>query len=162
MDSTRAAPPRSATVAAPASAVRPGGESLVQSHGGGDPADEAPEDGSGEGAADPGTTKKPKKSTQRGEARRKIIAALSKHHQYADGGCLNCEPIGNNELARQAEVAESTASAFFEKQFQGHDQYRVLCRKQGDLAAALKLLNGKFSPHILYGRNPPGEGPDDE
>src|SRR5262249_18814112 len=39
----------------------------------------------------------PKRSTERGEGRAKLIAALTKHHQYADGGCLNLEPIGNNE-----------------------------------------------------------------
>jgi hypothetical protein len=44
----------------------------------------------------------------RGEAEAKLIAALTKHHQYADGSCLNLEPVGNNELARIAEVSEST------------------------------------------------------
>lgn len=117
-----------------------------------------------ENAAPPAGSSAParKRSTQRGEGRGKLIAALSLHHQYANGSCLNYDPIGNNDLARQAEVAESTASAFFEKAFQGHDQYRALCRKKSELVAALKMLNGDYSPHILYGGSPPGEScPDD-
>ena len=96
-----------------------------------------------------------KRSTERGEGRAKLIAALTKHHQYADGGCLNVEPIGNNELARLAEVAKRTASAFFDKEFRGHAKYKVLCGDAGRLAAALKLLNGEYAPHLLYGSNPP-------
>jgi hypothetical protein len=96
-----------------------------------------------------------KRSTERGEGRAKLIAALTKHHQYADGGCLNLEPIGNNKLARLAGVAKRTASAFFDREFQGHGKYRAICVDAGRLAAALKLLNGEFSPHLLYGSNPP-------
>src|SRR5262249_5272125 len=88
-----------------------------------------------------------KRSTERGEGRAKLIAALTKHHQYADGGCLNPEPIGNNELARQAGVSDSTASAFFNNEFEGHTRYKALCRDLGRLVAALKLLNNEFSPH---------------
>jgi hypothetical protein len=99
----------------------------------------------------------PKRSTQKGEARDKIIAALNKHHEYADGGCLNLEPIGNNELARRAGVAKRSTSAFFRKEFQGYGKYRVVCRDPGRLADALKALNGEFSPHHLYGRRPAGE-----
>ena len=62
----------------------------------------------------------PKRSTERGEAHRKLLAALTAHHKYEDGGCLNLEPIGNNELARLAEVSKATASAFFNKEFGGH------------------------------------------
>ena len=87
----------------------------------------------------------------------KLIAALTKHHQYADGGCLNLEPIGNNELARRAEVSESTASAFFNKEFDGHTKYRAVCTDATRLVGSLKLLNQEFSPHHLYGGKPPGE-----
>src|SRR5262249_8094099 len=66
------------------------------------------------------TAPAPKRSTERGEGRAKLIAALTKHHQYAEGGCLNLEPIGNNELAKAAGVSPSTASAFFNDKFQGH------------------------------------------
>jgi hypothetical protein len=91
----------------------------------------------------------PKRSTERGEGRAKLIAALTKHHKYADGGCLNLDPIGNNELAKAAGVSGSTASAFFNDKFQGHKKYKALCRNTGMLAAALKLLNDEFAPYLL-------------
>lgn len=101
--------------------------------------------------------KKPKRSTERGEGRLKLIAALTKWHKYADGGCLNFEAIGNNELARQADVAKRTASAFFDKEFQGHAKYKVLCNDSTRLVAALKALNGEFRPHDFYD----ARGPED-
>ncbi|MGD9722626.1 MAG: hypothetical protein AB7O59_14945 [Pirellulales bacterium] len=105
---------------------------------------------------------KSKRSTEKGEGRAKLIAALTKHHRYADGGCLNLDPIGNNELARLAEVSESTASAFFNNEFNqgesgGYATYRIICCDPSRLADSLKVLNGEFSPHHLYGRTPPGE-----
>ncbi len=102
--------------------------------------------------------RKAKRSTERGEGRIKLIAALTLHHQYGAGECLNQEPVGNNELARLAEVSESTASAFFHKQFGGHTKYRAMCAEATRLVAALKLLNQEFSPHHLFGAQPPGEG----
>ena len=105
---------------------------------------------------------RPKRSTERGEGREKLIAALTKHHRYGDGGCLNPEPVGNNELARLADVEQSTASEFFKREFQGHAKYKALCRDAGRLAAALKLLNNEFAPHDLYGRRPTGEGGEDD
>jgi hypothetical protein len=101
--------------------------------------------------------KKPKRSTERGEGRAKLIAALTKYHQYADGGCLNLEPIGNNELARLAGVDRATASAFFKQKFKGHGKYKAACADAVRLAAALKLLNGEYAPHLLYGAKPPDE-----
>jgi hypothetical protein len=103
------------------------------------------------------TDKRPKRSTERGEGRAKLISALTAHHKYADGSCLNQEPIGSNDLARKAEVSESTASAFFAKEFKGHDKYRAMCRDNSSLVAALKILNQDFAPHHLFGRRPPGE-----
>jgi len=104
------------------------------------------------------TPTKRKRSTERGEGRAKLVAALTKHHKYADGGCLNMEPVGNNELARLAGVSESTASTFFEQQFGGHSKYRTICADVTRLVAALKLLNQEFAPHhLLYGAKPPGE-----
>jgi len=93
----------------------------------------------------------PKRSTERGEGRAKLIAALTKHHRYADGGCLNLEPIGNNELAKAAGVSPSTASAFFNDKFLGHTNYKALCRDAGKITAALKLLNDEFAPYHLLG-----------
>jgi hypothetical protein len=71
---------------------------------------------------------------------------------------MNLTFIGSNALARLAGVSGSTASAFFTERFHGHVKYRALCRDAGKLAAALKLLNGGYSPHDLYGVHPPGEG----
>jgi hypothetical protein len=99
-----------------------------------------------------------KRSTVVGEGRAKLIAALTRHHQYAKDSCPNTEPIGNNELARQADVSDSTASAFFKKEFDGWEKYRALClRSPTELVAALKLLNGEYTPQLLYGKAPPGE-----
>jgi hypothetical protein len=106
--------------------------------------------------------KRRKRSTERGEGRVKLIAALTKHHNYADGGCLNPEPVGNNVLAREADVDPATASVFFKKEFGGHDKYKVKCRDLATLILSLKLLNGEFSPHDLYGRRPPGENDRDD
>jgi hypothetical protein len=100
----------------------------------------------------------PKRSTQKGEARVKLVSALTKHHRYADGSALNLEPIGNNELARQAGVSESSASAFFDDKFKGYTKYKTVCRDSGLLVAALKLLNDEFAPHNLYDREPAYEG----
>jgi hypothetical protein len=52
-----------------------------------------------------------KRSTERGEGRAKLIAALTKYHQYAEGGCLILEPIGNNELAKAAGVCKPRIAA---------------------------------------------------
>jgi len=111
-----------------------------------------------EPATIPPSPKKSKRSTERGEGEVKLIPALTEHHKYADGGCLNLEPIGNNELARKAKVSESTASNFFNRKFGGHAKYKALCHDVVRLAGALKLLNGEFSPQDLYGRRPADEG----
>jgi hypothetical protein len=96
---------------------------------------------------------KAKRSTQRGEGRAKLIAALTKHHEYASGGCLNTKPVGNNELARLAGVSESTASDFFKKEFKGFNKYRYKCQNTGALCNALKALRGEFTPAELFQMN---------
>ena len=60
----------------------------------------------------------PPRQSRRTSGRAKLIAALTKHHQYAEGGCLNLEPIGNNELAKGAVVSRSTASEFFKSELE--------------------------------------------
>jgi len=107
-------------------------------------------------------SKKSKRSTQRGEAKDKLISALTKHHEYTDGSCLNLAPVGNNELARLAEVSISTASKFFNKQFGGHAEYRAICGNITNLVGALKLLNQEYSPQLLYGAKPPNEDDRDD
>ena len=103
-----------------------------------------------------------KKSTAKGDAEAKLIATLTKHHQYANNSCLNLDSIGNNDLARQSEVDKATASAFFERKFQGHAKYKVMCRDASKLVAAIKLLNAEFAPHHLDGRRPLGENDEAE
>jgi hypothetical protein len=97
--------------------------------------------------------KKAKRSTERGEGRAKLIAALTKHHRYANGSCMNDTAIGNNELAAEAEVSGSTASAFFNDEFGGHAKYRSCCLKPGQLVGVLRILNNEITPrHILGDR----------
>jgi hypothetical protein len=103
-----------------------------------------------------------KRSTKKGDGRVKLIAALTKHHDYANGSCLNTEPINNNELARLAGVDKATASAFFKKEFAEHSKYVARCRDAAGLAAALKLLNGEFAPKDLCGHRPAGEDTHDD
>lgn len=115
---------------------------------------------------------KQKKSTTKGDARNKIIAALTLHHKYQDGSCLYQEPIGVRELAHQADVSPYSAHVFFNSQFgegdgkkkknkNGHKRYINMCKDRDSLIASLKLLNGDYSPSCLYGSTPPGEGRDD-
>jgi hypothetical protein len=116
----------------------------------------------GQQTPEPGLNKvksanQPKRSTERGEGRVKIIAALTKHHQYDKGSCLCMEPIGVNELARLAEVSKATVSRFFNSAFNdcaqgGHARYRGVCHDSATLGHALKLLRGEFTPSILFKR----------
>ncbi|MFH1998899.1 MAG: hypothetical protein ABIK28_04415 [Planctomycetota bacterium] len=106
--------------------------------------------------------KKTKRSTEKDEARIKIISALTAHHNYKKDSCLNFEPIGVNELARKAEVSSSSVSIFFKKEFHGRDNYRRACGNNQSLISALKILNQEFSPFILYGSTPTGGNSRDE
>jgi hypothetical protein len=88
-----------------------------------------------------------------GDSRDKLIAALTLHHKYENGSCLNFEPIGNNKLAKAAQVSASTASAFFQKEFGGYSKYRFSCRDKQNLVGCMKLLNGEVSPRHLLGNS---------
>ncbi len=95
-----------------------------------------------------------KRSSEQGEAREKLIATLSKYHKFADGGCLELEPISNNKLARLADVSKSTASTFFNNEFNGrnkggHAKYRAKCQDARTLAYAIKAMRGEFKPAEL-------------
>jgi hypothetical protein len=129
-----------------------------------DPQEEAPtgRDRQQQHAPPASRPKTPKRSTERGEARRKIIAALSAHHHYSDGGSLHLGPIGNNELAREAAVSNSTVSGFIKRVFGGRSQYRAVCKDAALLLKYLKEMNGDFPAHLLFGRTPPGEGRSDK
>jgi hypothetical protein len=105
-------------------------------------------------------TPSPKRSTEPGEGQVKLIAALALHHKYADGSCLNLEPIGNNELARLAEVGTATAMRFFKKWFKGYAKYRSICmRDVSKLIDTIKAMRGEFIPsnEPNYGAAPPAE-----
>jgi len=97
---------------------------------------------------------KPKRSTVPGEARTKLISALTKHHKYSTGSCLNWDSVGNNELARLAEVEKSTASAFFLEQFGGYSKYKIFCKNKAKILGSLAQLNGELTPGILFTRLP--------
>jgi hypothetical protein len=99
---------------------------------------------------------KSKRSTIRGEARAKISAALTLHHRYADGNCLNENPISVSKLAKTSQVGKGSVSRFFTKEFGGHSKYRnVYCRDLRFLTAALKKLNGEYTVDQLFGGSPP-------
>jgi hypothetical protein len=102
-----------------------------------------------------------KRSTARGDARAKIISALTEHHRYASGGVLNLEPIGVNELVRRLRngrnsgVGIASVSRFFTKEFNGHARYCGLyCGDSRRLTAALKNLNGEYTVDHLLGGEP--------
>ena len=96
---------------------------------------------------------KPRQQTRgaRRPAKEKLIAALTAHHQYQNGSCLCLEPVGNNELAKRANVSPSTTSEFFQSEFQGHEGYVRICADKGRLIGALRLLNGEVTPRLLLG-----------
>jgi hypothetical protein len=100
--------------------------------------------------------KRAKRSHSGDEARQKIISTLTAHHRYTDGICESNEPIGSNELARQAEVSSGSTSNFFKEVFGGHRLYKTMClRNRGKLNIALRNLNGETpTKELLYGRRP--------
>lgn len=101
--------------------------------------------------------KRKKSSTKKGDGGLKLIAALTKHHEYANGGCSNFEPIGNNELARLARVSGSTSSKFLGAKFGGLKKYQRKCDDRRALVRSLMLLNGELTPRELASGSAPGE-----
>jgi hypothetical protein len=106
-------------------------------------------------------SEKTKRSTERDEAKTKIISALTEHHQYETDSILNQEPIGVNALARKARVGKASVSRFFCTEFNdskpgGHSVYRRACKIKDALLHSLKLLRGEVRPSILHKalRNP--------
>lgn len=93
--------------------------------------------------------KQKKKSTQKGEAKAKLLAGLLKYHNYSDGSCLVLEPVGNNELAKIAKVSTASASRFFEVTFGGYKQYAKRCQDIQLLVTHLRILSGDLRPREL-------------
>jgi hypothetical protein len=95
------------------------------------------------------------RSHESGEARAKLIAALTAHHQYESGSVLNTEPIGCNELSVMAGVrSNSTSSRFFKAEFGSHTAYKRACRDTAKLANCLKIFNGEIVPKLLLNHDP--------
>jgi hypothetical protein len=95
------------------------------------------------------------RSAKRGEGQEKIIAALTAHHQFEHGGCLNLDPIGVSALARKAGVGKATANRFFNVAFNdgepgGYAKYQHACGDNEKLLHSLKLLRGEVTPSILF------------
>ena len=101
----------------------------------------------------PGNRRSGKRSTAKGEAKIKLVAALTAHHHYQNGSCLNFEPIGVRKLAEMADVGISTASDFFKKNFVSHKIYEQQIRSNNTtLIKALAWLNEDLLPNILFKR----------
>lgn len=93
---------------------------------------------------------KRKRNVAQGDARDKIIAGLSEHHKYSDGGALNTEPIGVRELRELLEdgVSSGSISRFFKKEFRSHSAYKAMCVR-GEIAFKLKCLMGEVNPQEI-------------
>ena len=53
-----------------------------------------------------------------------LVAALTQHHKYLDGGCLNLEPAGVRQLAASTSISKNSVSRFFKRVFEGHRDSR--------------------------------------
>ena len=124
-------------------------DTSTESDGGGAP-ESSVDDGTPKIDSQDSSKKKSKRSTEKGEARAKIISTWTLHHQYRDGGALNFEPIGVNELARQSDVSSGSVTTFFNEVFDGHAKYRSACHLKHPLLRALKEQNDDFSPEPQY------------
>ena len=108
------------------------------------------------------TQVRPKRSTSNGGARVKIIAFLTKHHEYANGSLLDQTPIGVNDLAGKAMLSKGSVSKFFKDKFGNHEIYKKACRDSGTLIVALKALNNEFTPKLLFkNARPQVDAPDE-
>jgi hypothetical protein len=94
---------------------------------------------------------RPRLNQQPSDSETLLIAALTRHHQYNNGSCLNPAPVGNNELARMAKVVQSTCSLFFKQTFGNHKAYKVMCHKLDPLIAKLRYLNRELGSEVPIG-----------
>lgn len=85
------------------------------------------------------TKRKAKKAKEETDSEALIIAALAEHHGYGKES-LYLEPARVRELARKTKVSPSVVSAFFQKHFGGHAQYRRACQDEDGLQKVLELL----------------------
>ncbi len=78
-----------------------------------------------------------------------FVKALSTHHQYEEGSCLNFEPATFGQLAKIGGFAPSTAKEHIDKQFGGIEGYKRACAVKSELIASLRLLNNEVTPRLL-------------
>lgn len=119
----------------------------------GAPTDQAPV-GGGQGQGQ--TTVKSKKGTVANEAREKIIAALTLHHDFDGDSCMNMDFATGVELAQKAGVDRGTVSRFFKKAFGGYEAYRGICTRgnTGRLIAELQKLRDEELSRLGFGDEP--------
>lgn len=86
-----------------------------------------------------------------------LVAALTEHHDYSGGSCMNTDPITVAELAERTGVSKATVSDFMKKKFGSHALYKAYCSDRR-LVDSLKLMNNEFTPRAVFGRTPPNEG----
>lgn len=80
------------------------------------------------------------------DARTKIVAALSTHHNFdKNGRDLDQTPIICTEFAILAEVSRWTLWLFFKNYFGGYAAYKKACRERPTLLASLRTLRGESS-----------------
>jgi hypothetical protein len=117
----------------------------------GDAGDDQQEDSASSSTAQKKT--KTKKSTVRGEGDIKIVSALTKHHQYADGGCLNLTPIGHRKIA-PAPVPDEVREAYrnVARELSNVKQEHVL-RLSDDADAALQVWEVEIERMLADGGN---------
>lgn len=92
----------------------------------------------------------PKPSRPRGAAQEALQGALEDWHKFDGESVGITDPILSNELRRRAgddgkNVGASAAQLFWERVFDGHPSYRIICQSPASLVARLKLARGEVS-----------------
>lgn len=100
----------------------------------------------------------PSKNVSKGDARKKLVGALNKHHGYSNGSCDSFEPIGVRKLAKMAKTSPGSAWALFQDHFEGgHPYYLLVCRDPARLTRRMRVINGDIpAERVHYGRSPDG------
>lgn len=81
---------------------------------------------------------RPRKSEETNNA--VFISSLTDHHEYADGGVLNYNPILYKELKDKYNLSAGVAKRRFERLFGSHEQYCIECSDKR-LNQTLERLN---------------------
>ena len=90
-------------------------------------------------------TGRPKKTEK--DSATKVIAALSRHHGYQEGGsAMNHDPATNRGLADDFELSENALSRFL-KGHGGYTKYKAACRN-GTIDTLLALWNRECAARL--------------